>query len=178
MTRHQMRQSVFMLTFERIFNDDPIDTVLELAAECETVEVDDTVKRLFRGVESKKNELDEAIRPHLKNWTIDRISKVSLAVLRVAMYEIYYVKDIDTDIAISEAVKIAQEFTGKEDVSFVNGVLSSVSKALLNDQRKGGKSAQSAENGENAVSGQTTSSGTEEVEAKEPVSPEPTTEKR
>lgn len=130
MTRHQMRQNAFMLIFERIFNQEPLAEILEAAEECETVEVDERVAALFRGVEEKKDLLDAEIQKYLKNWTIQRISKVSLSVLRLAMYEILFCGDVETDIAISEAVKIAQEFTGKEDVSFVNGVLSSVSKAL------------------------------------------------
>lgn len=128
MTRHQMRQSAFMLTFERIFNNDDVDSIIELAKECETVEINNQVLELFNGVDEKKDILDKEIQNHLKNWTLSRISKVSLAVLRVAMYEINYCDDIDIDVAISEAVKIAQTYTLKEDVSFVNGVLSSVSK--------------------------------------------------
>lgn len=128
MTRHEMRESAFMLTFERIFNDEPLDNIVELARECETMEINDAAIELFKGIDSHKQELDVEIEKHLKNWSISRISKVSLAVLRVAMYEIIYCDDIDIDIAISEAVKIAQDFTLKDDVSFVNGVLSSVSK--------------------------------------------------
>lgn len=128
MTRHQMRQFAFMLTFERIFNDDDINSIIELAKECETVEINNQVLELFKGVDEKKETLDLQIEKHLKNWTLSRISKVSLAVLRVAMYEILYCDDIDIDVAISEAVKIAQIYTMKEDVSFINGVLSSVSK--------------------------------------------------
>lgn len=128
MTRHQMRQSVFLLTFERIFNDDSVEILLETARETETLPVDKTVEAMFRGIEENRSDLDEKIQRYLKNWTLSRISKVSLAVLRLAMYEIFYVGDVDVDIAISEAVKIAQEFSGKEDVSFVNGVLSTVAK--------------------------------------------------
>ena len=130
MTRHQMRQSAVMLTFERLFNDDSIESILETAKECETVPVDDKVIALFRGVDARRDVLDREIEKHLKNWTLPRNSRVTLAVLRVAMYEILFVEDMNTDIAISEAVKIAQEFTGREDVSFINGVLSSVSKSL------------------------------------------------
>lgn len=134
MTRHQMRQYAFMLTFERIFNDEPIDQILEAAKECETVEINDDVITLFRGIDTNKEILDAEISKYLKNWTINRISKVSLAVLRLAMYEIMFCKDIDIDIIISEAVKIAQTYTLKEDVSFVNGVLSSVSKAIKSSE--------------------------------------------
>lgn len=128
MTRHQMREAAFMLTFERIFNKDSLDEIIALAKECETVEISPAVEQLFKEVDGSKEILDKEIQKHLKKWTINRISKVSLAVLRVAMYEIIFCDDIDIDVAISEAVKIAQDFTLKDDVSFINGVLSSVSK--------------------------------------------------
>lgn len=130
MTRHQMRQNAFLLTFERIFNTDPIEQVLELARECENVELDDQVTALFIGVDEKREELDTEIEKYLKNWTLPRISKVALAVLRIAMYEMLYCGDMDNDVAISEAVKIAQEYTTKDDVSFINGVLASAEKAM------------------------------------------------
>lgn len=131
MTRHQMRESVFLLTFERIFNGDSLDSIIETARECETVEIDDRVLAWVTGIDEKKTEIDQEIEKHLKkNWTLTRISKVSLAVLRVAVYELLFVDDMETNVSISEAVKIAQEYTTKEDVSFVNGVLSSAAKSL------------------------------------------------
>lgn len=130
MTRHQMREAAFLLTFERIFNSDSIESVIETAKECETVSVDDRVIAWVTGIDAKKAEIDAQIEKHLKNWTLSRISKVSLAVLRVAIYELLFVEDMETNVSISEAVKIAQEYSTKEDVSFVNGVLSGVAKSL------------------------------------------------
>lgn len=54
MTRHQMRESVFLLTFERIFNGDPLDSIVETAKECETVEIDDRVLDWVTGIDEKK----------------------------------------------------------------------------------------------------------------------------
>lgn len=130
MTRHQMREAAFLLTFERIFNSDSIESVIETAKECETVSVDERVIAWVTGIDAKKEEIDAQIEKHLKNWTLARISKVSLAVLRVAIYELLFVEDMETNVSISEAVKIAQEYSTKEDVSFVNGVLSGVAKSL------------------------------------------------
>ena len=130
MTRHQMREAAFLLTFERISNTDSIDSVIETAKECETVEIDDRVIAWVTGIDEKKAEIDARIEKHLKNWTLSRISKVSLAVLRVAVYELLFVEDMETNVSISEAVKIAQDYSTKEDVSFVNGVLSGVAKSL------------------------------------------------
>lgn len=127
-TRHQMREYAFMLTFERIFHQGDIEDVIQYAEETEIIQLSLSVLDLFKGVDENIELLDSHISRHLKKWTIDRISTVSLAVLRVAMYEILFSKDIEIDIIISEAVKIAQTYTLKEDVSFVNGVLSSIAK--------------------------------------------------
>lgn len=128
LTRHQMREYAFLLTFERIFHKDDINDVLDYAEETEIITITPAVLYLFNGVDENIELLDEHISKHLKKWTIDRISKVSLAVLRVAMYEVLFSKDLEIDIIISEAVKIAQTYTVKDDVSFVNGILSSVAK--------------------------------------------------
>lgn len=128
MTRHQMRESIFLLTFERIFNDEPVETIVETAKECETVPVDARVIAWFEDICKKQEMIDEEIKKYLKNWTITRISRVSLAALRVAMYEILFVEDMELNVSISEAVKLTQEYSNKDDVAFVNGVLSSVAK--------------------------------------------------
>lgn len=128
MTRHQMRESIFLLTFERIFNDEPVETIVETAKECETVPVDARVIAWFEDICKKQEMIDEEIKKYLKNWTITRISKVSLTALRVAMYEILFVEDMELNVSISEAVKLTQEYSNKDDVAFVNGVLSSVAK--------------------------------------------------
>lgn len=128
MTRHQMRESIFLLTFERIFNEDSVESIIETAKECENVPMDSRVIAWFEDICQKREIIDEEIKKYLKNWTIARISKVSLAALRVAMYEILFVEDMELNVSISEAVKLTQEYSNKEDVSFVNGVLSSVAR--------------------------------------------------
>lgn len=127
-TRHQMREYAFMLTFERIFHQGDIDDVLDYAEETEIIQLSPAVLHIFKGVDKNIELIDEHISRNLNKWTIDRISKVSLAVLRVAMFEILFSDDLDIDIIISEAVKIAQTYTLEKDVSFVNGVLSSIAK--------------------------------------------------
>lgn len=130
MTRHQMREAAFLLTFERIFSPDvPADEMVQLAKECDEFELSPQAIKLFEGVDEHRDELDQVIEKYLKNWTIQRISKVSLAVLRLAVYEMKYM-DTTRDIVISEAVKLAQAYTLQDDVAFVNGVLASAAKGL------------------------------------------------
>lgn len=139
-TRHQMREYAFMLTFEMFFHGDDVDGVLDYAEETEIIKLSPFVLYLFNGVNENHEVLDEHISKHLKKWTIDRITRVSHAVLRIAMFEILYSKDLEIDIIISEAVKISQEYTiDDDDVAFVNGVLSSIAK----EQKKNKKNEKS-----------------------------------
>lgn len=133
MKRHESREAAFLLTFETIINGQSPDETLEIAAECEELdgglfEIDHRAKQVFVGVYENQSALDAEIQKHLNGWTIPRISKVALAALRVALYEIDYCDDVDTRVAISEAVKLTEAYALKEDVRFVNGVLSSVAK--------------------------------------------------
>lgn len=73
--------------------------------------------------------IDDEIKIHLKKWTIDRLPKVDLAILRVAVYEIKYCSDIPVGASINEAVDIAKEYSTDNSGKFINGVLSSVLKS-------------------------------------------------
>lgn len=125
MTRHEMREAAFMLVFESALTGENVTEIVEAAKETDAVLLNDVVISTFQGVEQNRMQIDECIRPHLKKWTLDRITKVSLAAMRVAVYEILFVDSIDADISVSEAVKICEKYTTKEDTSFVNGVLGS-----------------------------------------------------
>lgn len=135
MTRHEMRESAFILVFERALTNEEVDEIIEAARESEIVALDDAVLAMFRGVEKNRDRIDDCIRQHLKKWTLERITKVSLAAMRVAVYEILFADDIDFDISVSEAVKICEKYTTKEDTSFVNGVLGSFVRQLQEEKK-------------------------------------------
>lgn len=129
-TRHQMRENAFILVFEKLFREESADDILELAKECENLTVNDQVEQMFRGVLDHVVDIDALIEKNLKNWKKERISKVSLAILRLGVYEILYCADVDNDIVVSECVKLATTFAFEDDVSFVNGVLGSIVRGL------------------------------------------------
>lgn len=125
-SRHQMRENAFILIFERIFHDDSVEELLNTAKECGDMEITSAVEEMFKGVESNKVIIDETISAHLKKWTMSRISKVSLAILRLGVWEILFCDDVEDDIVVSECVRLATEYAYEEDVSFVNGVLGNI----------------------------------------------------
>lgn len=81
---------------------------------------------------SSKEEIDSMIENASKGWHLDRLAKVDLAVLRVCISEIAFVKEADVPVgaAINEAVNLAKKFGGDESGKFVNGILGSISKSI------------------------------------------------
>ena len=129
MTRKEAREQAFVLIFEKQFRDDSPDEILEYAKEIRGIDVDEYTKRVFVGVTENKDFIDEKISSNLRNWKIERVSKVALAVLRLAIYEIKFVDEVPVSVSINEAVELCKKFAVKEDASFVNGILGSVAKA-------------------------------------------------
>lgn len=128
MTRKEARESAFILVFEKEFNDSSADEIFETAIDFGEIKTDDYVKSVFFGVFDKLEEIDGIISKFAISWNIKRISKTSLAALRIAIYEILYYDSIPVSVSINEAVEIMKKYATKEDASFVNGILSSVAK--------------------------------------------------
>ena len=81
------------------------------------------INKLVELVFAHKQELDATIEQHAKGWSLKRISKISLAILRCALCEILYFEDVPEKVAINEAVNVAKKYEDPETVSFINGVL-------------------------------------------------------
>ena len=82
------------------------------------------------GVANREEDLNAEIQKYSIGWDISRISKLSRSVMQLAIYEILYVEDVPTGVAISEAVRIAKKYDGDETGSFVNGILGAFARAL------------------------------------------------
>ena len=91
------------------------------------------IEQCVCGVSANKQEIDGIIEQYAVGWKLSRISKVSLAVLRLAIYEILYVEDAPTGVVINEAVEIARRYEEEEKVSFINGILGSFVRAEFVD---------------------------------------------
>ena len=128
MSRRILREQLFKLLFRIEFNDreemqeqcafffDDIDNPIEE----KNMEV---IQKKFDLILNKIAEIDEQINATAKGWTTDRMGKVDLTIIRLAVYEIMYDEDVPTSVAINEAVELAKKFGKDESYSFVNGVL-------------------------------------------------------
>lgn len=134
MTRKQAREEAFILIFEKQFNQDELQDILDMAVEVRDIKPDDYIKDVFFGVYSNLETIDGIITNSAIGWNIKRISKTALAVLRLAIYEIKYFDEIPVSVSINEAVEICKKYATKEDSSFVNGILSTVAKQTENEQ--------------------------------------------
>ncbi len=82
------------------------------------------------GVANRSEELNEQIQKYSIGWDISRISRLARTILQLAIFEILYVEDVPTGVAISEAVRLAKMYDGDDTGSFVNGILGSFARSL------------------------------------------------
>ena len=91
---------------------------------------------LVLGAIENISEIDEAISKQAKNWKFDRIAKVDLAVLRLALYELLFRDDIPPIVSINEAIDLGKTFSNLESKRFINGILDEVKKSIQRPLRK------------------------------------------
>ncbi len=129
MTRNEMREQAFLLTFESLFNtNDNLDELIRLYSE-NVCEVCNYAKDISSGISNKKNDFDQIINNFSKAWKASRLPKVTLAILYVALYEIDFVESVPESVAINEAVNLAKKYAYSDDASFINGVLGAYSRS-------------------------------------------------
>ncbi|MDD6011990.1 MAG: transcription antitermination factor NusB [Oscillospiraceae bacterium] len=131
MTRHESRELAFILVFEKSFQQETgiielIENALELELFPTNAFAENLAKRVFEHIE----DIDKLIDENLVGWSAKRISKVSRAVLRVAVCELLYSEKIPVGVAINEAVEITKKYGSSDDASYVNGVLGAIAKKI------------------------------------------------
>ena len=94
------------------------------------------IDSVVSGVANRENELNEQIRKFSIGWDISRISRLTRCVLQLAIYEILFVEDVPTGVAISEAVRLAKMYDGEEAGSFTNGILGAFARSLPQEEKR------------------------------------------
>lgn len=133
MTRRELREQLFKLLFRVEFNDkEELPEQVRLFFEDEDVEADvqdtEEITAKFEKIVEKLPELDAMIGEQAEGWTIQRMGKVDITLLRLAVYEIRFDEDIPTSVAINEAVELAKKFGQDGSAKFVNAVLAKFAK--------------------------------------------------
>ncbi|AAO36127.1 N utilization substance protein B [Clostridium tetani] len=84
----------------------------------------------LKGVEENSKVLDEHIEKYLKNWTLNRLAKVDLAILRLCSYEILFSNEVPDNVAINEGVELAKKYGDDKSPAFINAVLDKIAKQM------------------------------------------------
>ena len=130
MNRTEMRENAFKLIYSlEIQKVENVQEQIDLYFESNNI-TDEEAKKYIEdavlGIEKNKDEICSLIEKNLKSdWKIDRISKIDLSILKLAIYEIKY-KEIPFKIAINEAVELAKRYGENPSKNFVNGILASI----------------------------------------------------
>lgn len=130
MTRRESRKQAFCLVFQLPVNELSYEELVETAAEDEELEMDEFCLSILKHTLDNRIQIDAQIDPFLKKWTLSRLPRVSLAVLRVSCAQLMFMQDIPDSVVINEAVELAKEFGAPEEYAFVNGTLRSINNAL------------------------------------------------
>ena len=89
------------------------------------------IDTVVSGVANREEELNAEIQKYAIGWDVSRISKLTRCVMQLAIFEILYVEDVPTGVAVSEAVRLAKKYDGDDTGSFVNGILGAFARNLV-----------------------------------------------
>ncbi len=129
MNRKAARENAFLLLYENVSKkDESAEEIFEKAVEERGLETDAYVKDVFFGVKEHLAEIEVEITENLVGWKKERVSIVSMALLRLGVYEILYRDDIPPKVSINECIELSKKYDDEKSYIFVNGVLNAVSK--------------------------------------------------
>lgn len=127
LSRREERELCFTLLYEMTFyKDGEQQALFEREKELRGFEENDYIKTVFFGVMENREKIDALIEKYSNGWRVRRISRVSLAIMRLCIYEMLYVDDIPFNVSINEAVELCKKFNDEKANAFVNGILNAV----------------------------------------------------
>ena len=135
MTRREAREAAFGLLFESEFRmDEAVDIIYQTSTDNREIPDNPYIREVYFGVMEHRAEIDAMIEAHAKGWTVSRMSRVSRAVLRLAAYEMIYMREtVPFRVSINEAIELSKKFDSEKAKGFINGILNAIKNELLTD---------------------------------------------
>lgn len=128
MSRRTIRENVFKLVYEAGVCGEANDLTVQLV----TANIDDDDKayfnKVFYGIMQNKERLDNIIKKYARSYEFERLYKIDMAILLVAIYEILYMEDIPYKVSANEAVELSKIYSTEKSAAYINGILASVIK--------------------------------------------------
>ncbi len=128
MGRKNAREGAMKVVYQMEIREEFSSEILDIYfknnnySESESEYISDFISKIF----DKLDSIDEYISDNIHGWSIERLSKVDLSILRIAVYEMLYREDIPLEVSINEAIEIAKKYSSDESFKFINGVLGGV----------------------------------------------------
>ncbi len=124
-----------MLYAASLGGEESMSEVLEQSEQADTLSDSDKtfLENLTYGVRARQQELDEIVAQYAQGWALNRLAKVDLTILRMAVYEMLYMPEIPVGATVNEAVELAKRFGEEKSPGFINGILGSVARARQNE---------------------------------------------
>ena len=131
MARKTARQVAMQLIYQYELGGDGVSSTIEESMEKPDLNAEDMlyIQAMLDGTNDHQDDLDDLIAKYAVGWKTERIAKVDLSILRLAIYEMLYREDIPESVSINEAIELAHTYSTPEAASFINGILGSVSRA-------------------------------------------------
>ena len=131
MARKTARQVAMQLIYQYELGGEGVSSTIEESMDKPDLNADDMayIQAMLDGTGEKQQELDELIGRYAVGWSLERIAKVDLSILRLALYEMLFCDSIPQGVSINEAIELAHTFSTPEAASFINGILGSVARA-------------------------------------------------
>ncbi len=131
MNRKNARENTFILLFELSCKiDETAQEIFEKATTVRELDCDDFVKQVFFGVNENCKIIDEYIEKSIVGWKTSRLSIVSKAILRLAIYELMYLDDIPLKVSINEAIELSKKYDDDKAYMLINGALNKAAEKL------------------------------------------------
>lgn len=127
-SRRRQRRNALRILFEMDINQTSIKEVLDSKRAVGEVSPGEYTVRIVEGVDGHLRQLDGVIKKYAEGWELERMPRVDRNILRMALYELFFMEDIPTGVTIDEAVELAKEFSTVDSGKFINGVLGKVSR--------------------------------------------------
>jgi N utilization substance protein B len=135
LTRREIREKALQSLFQLSANEDltpetamqqALISADDLADEVEMVSVPEYLNLLVNGVIENQTTIDAEVRKYLENWSMERLAKTDVVIMRIAIFEMLYVPDVPAKVALNEALEITKLYSDEKSRKFVNGVLANI----------------------------------------------------
>lgn len=131
-TRRKAREFALQFLFQAEFIDQPAGPAFE--SFCGNFEINKKsipyARKLALGVREKWEEINSLINQYADNWRLERMSVIDRNIIRLAVFELYFLDDVPVKVAINEAVEIAKRYGTDESGPFINGILDAIQKSM------------------------------------------------